>query len=240
MKGWRAADLIYSEALPALNCSMVAAHPFVYGLGQETENGSYLSPLNACQYLAGKLASTGGTADTVVMMVSSSSQSEFMSALNALAAVFPLPAFSQVARLAQSMATLATDKMQLPDKPRNVLPDAIPLSVTTDRTVNAASAITQAQAAAQGAVDFDAIDSAIASFADTCNQIASQAATDAGAITAGSARISAFCQSGELVTAAAGMMENVPDAAAGYTAAMLFVAPDLSALKAMIHEITTN
>ena len=234
---WCAADLVYSGALPALNCSMVPAHPYVFGLGQETSNGSYLSPANACQYLAGKLASTGGSADAVVMMVCSTSQSEFLSALNALAAVFPVPSFTQVARIAQASATLAVDKMQLPDKPRNVLPDPVPLSITTNRTVSSSAAISQSQAAATEPASVDALTQALTTFANTCQQIATQAADDAAAISATSARIWAFSITGELVTAASEIIKNVPDAAAGYTAAMLFVAPDLSALKAMIKDI---
>lgn len=234
---WRDADLIFSEALPALSCSMVPAHPYIYGLGRETSNGNYLSPANACQYLAGKLASTGGTSDTIVMMVASSSHSEFMTALNALADVFPTPSFTQVARLAQSMATLATDKMQLPDKPRNALPEAQPLSVTTARTMSASSAIAAAQAAAAVPASVVDIEAAIASFATTCQQIAGDAATAAGDLTAKSARIHAFSMSGDLVTTASELVKGVPDSAAGYTAAMMFVAPDLSAINAMIHDI---
>lgn len=237
MNGWREADLIYGDALPTLNCSMVPAHPYVFGLGQETANGNYLSPVNACQYLAGKLASTGGTADTIVMMVSSSVHSDFMSSLNALADVFPVPALGQVARLAQSSATLAVDRMQLPNKPRNVLPEPVVLSVATDRTAGASAAIAKARNDAASVINFDAISNAMNGFAEACQQIADQAAADAAAISAKSARIWAFSLSGELATAASEIIKNVPDAAAGYTAAMLFVAPDLSALKAMIHDV---
>lgn len=234
---WREADLIFSGALPALSCSMVPAHPYIYGLGQETSNGNYLSPANACQYLAGKLANTGGTADTIVMMVASSSHSEFMTALNALAEVFPVPAFAQVARLSQSMATLATDKMQLPDKPRDVLPDAQQLSVSTARTMSASSTISSAQAAAALPASAADLESLISSFAATCAQIASDAAADAGDLSAKSARIQAFSLSGDLVTTASELVKNVPNGAAGYTAAMMFVAPDLSAINNMIHDV---
>ncbi|MEX5714098.1 hypothetical protein IC615_00990 [Serratia ureilytica] len=45
--------------MQALTCSMVPAHPWVYGVGRQEASGSYLSPTNAVDYLAGKLAGQG-------------------------------------------------------------------------------------------------------------------------------------------------------------------------------------
>lgn len=66
----------------------------MYGVGQQTENGAYLSPVNAINYLADKLAGTGGEADIVIMMVSGKTHDSFMVSLNKLVDVFPSPAFT--------------------------------------------------------------------------------------------------------------------------------------------------
>ncbi len=56
---WREARLAFTDSVAALNCSIVPAHPWIYGLGQQTANGAYLSPVNAVRYLAERPAGTG-------------------------------------------------------------------------------------------------------------------------------------------------------------------------------------
>ncbi|EFS0231312.1 hypothetical protein HYB82_005096, partial [Salmonella enterica subsp. enterica serovar Tennessee] len=109
---WREARLAFTDSLAALDCSVVPAHPWIHGLGQQTDNGAYLSPVNAIHYLAERLAGTGGNTDVVIMMVTGQTHENFMKGLNTLVDVFPAPAFTQVRRLAESAATLATEKMQ--------------------------------------------------------------------------------------------------------------------------------
>ncbi len=84
------------DSLPALNCSIVAAHPWVYGLGQQTDNGAYLSPANAVVWLGDKLASVTGETDVVILMATGQTHDDFMATLDPLTAVFPAPAFTQV------------------------------------------------------------------------------------------------------------------------------------------------
>ena len=103
---WREARLAFTDSLAALNCSVVPAHPWINGLGQQTDNGAYLSPVNAVRYLAERLAGTGGNADVMIMMVTGQTHENFMTRLNGLVEVFPAPAFTQVRRLAQSAAAL--------------------------------------------------------------------------------------------------------------------------------------
>lgn len=52
---WREARLAFTDSLAALDCSVVPAHPWIHGLGQQTDNGAYLSPVNAIHYLAESL-----------------------------------------------------------------------------------------------------------------------------------------------------------------------------------------
>jgi hypothetical protein len=141
---WREARIAFSDSVAALNCSVIPAHPWIYGLGQQTENGAYLSPVNAINYLAEKLAGTGGASDIVIMMVSGQTHDNFMANLNQLVDVFPSPAFTQVRRLAESAAQLAAEKCN-PAKYSKSLPAAIPLSVPTSRTALAAAAVKKAQ-----------------------------------------------------------------------------------------------
>ena len=154
---WRDARLAFSDPVTVINCSIVAAHPWVYGLGQQTENGAYLSPVNAISYLAEKLAATGGTADVVIMMVAGHTHDNFMNSLNQLVDVFPSSEFSQVKRLAQSAAELALEKMQIPAKYAAGLTDVLPLSIPTSRTALAAAAVKKAQEEAAAAVDIGSL-----------------------------------------------------------------------------------
>ncbi|MBJ2517470.1 hypothetical protein JGA42_24310, partial [Salmonella enterica subsp. enterica serovar Rissen] len=144
----REAGQACGDSLAALDCSVVPAHPWIHGLGQQTDNGAYLSPVNAIHYLAERLAGTGGNTDVVIMMVTGQTHENFMKGLNSLVDVFPAPAFTQVRRLAESAATLATEKMQIPAKVGAGLPVAIPLSVPTSRAALSAAAVSEAQKAA--------------------------------------------------------------------------------------------
>ncbi|EKY2076859.1 hypothetical protein QN113_004448, partial [Cronobacter sakazakii] len=101
---WREAKLAFSDAFSALDCAIVPAHPWIYGIGQQTENGAYLSPANAVAYLAGRLASVADMRDVVIFLVTGQTQDDFIKRLDELTAVFPAPAFTQVSRLARSAA----------------------------------------------------------------------------------------------------------------------------------------
>lgn len=138
---WREARLAFSDSLANVNCSLIPAHPWVHGLGQLTENGAYLSPVNAIAYLAEKLAGKGGEADVIIMMVAGQTHDSFINSLNQLVDVFPAPAFTQVKRLALSAAELAMEKMQIPARYNAGLADVLPLSVPTSRTALAAAAV---------------------------------------------------------------------------------------------------
>lgn len=145
---WREARLAFTDSVAALNCSIVPAHPWIYGLGQQTANGAYLSPVNAVRYLAERLAGTGGNVDVVIMMVTGQTQENFMASLNNLVGIFPAPAFTQVKRLAQSAAAL---------------PASIPLSVPTSRAALSAAAINQAQKVAGAGFDIEGLKNSWAS-----------------------------------------------------------------------------
>lgn len=234
---WREARLAFTDAVGAINCSIVPAHPWVYGLGQQTENGAYLSPVNAISYLAEKLAGTGGEADVVIMMVTGQAHDSFMNSLNQLVDEFPSPAFTQVKRLAQSAAQLATEKMQIPAGIGNGLPVSVPLSVPTSRAAMAAAAVKKAQEAAGQALDMDSLQKQLESFTQLRDEMMGDIASGLNELQGKSARAWVFTARGNLGTTLLEMVKNIPQPSAVHTAAMMLVGNNLDGIKGMIHDI---
>ena len=227
---WRKATLSLSDALPSLSCSVAAAHPWVYGLGQQTDNGVYLSPVNA----VGWLASLTAHADVVIFMVAGQSHDEFMAYLDPVTAVFPAPAFTQVSRLARSAAELATVKMQKPAKARNGLADAIPLSVPTTRAMSSAAAV--ASAAASGSLSLAGLKASLGAFKAQRTELLSGIANAAGALAAKSASAWVFTASGDAATITKALLTDIPAASSVYSAALMLTGADLSVIRGMIHD----
>ena len=61
---WRDSVIKIADDMAELSCSIIPAHPWVYGLGQSADSGGYLSPANALGYLAGKLTTSSGISCT--------------------------------------------------------------------------------------------------------------------------------------------------------------------------------
>ncbi|MBY5261266.1 hypothetical protein FP366_17645 [Enterobacter hormaechei] len=234
---WREARIAFSDSVAALNCSVIPAHPWIYGLGQQTENGAYLSPVNAINYLAEKLAGTGGASDIVIMMVSGQTHDNFMTSLNQLVDVFPSPAFTQVRRLAQSAAQLAVEKMQIPAKYSQSLPAAIPLSVPTSRTALAAAAVKKAQEEAAAAVDICALKQQLDDFSRLRDSVLGDIAGGLADLQGKSARAWVFTSGGDLATSLLELVKGIPLQSAIYSAAMMLTGDNLDGIKGMIHDI---
>ena len=233
---WRDARLAFTDSLAALSCSIVPAHPWIHGLGQQTENGAYLSPVNAVRYLAERLAGSGGHADVVIMMVTGQTQENFISGLNSLVDVFPAPAFTQVKRLAQSAAELAITKMQIPAKTGMGLPAAMPLSVPSSRAALSAAAISQAQAAASAGFDLNGIKQQLGEFTQLRDKLINDVASGLGDLQGKSARAWVFTASGDTGTTLLELVRDIPQQSAVYTAAMMLVGDNLDGIKGMIHD----
>ena len=237
---WREARLAFSDSLAAVNCSIIPAHPWIYGLGQQTENGAYLSPANAVAYLAEKLAGIGGAADVVIILVASQSHDSFMSGLTQLVDVFPAPAFTQVKRLAQSAAQLAREKMQIPAGPGGGLPVAMPLSVPTNRAALAAAAVKKAQEDAALPVDMEALQKQLDDFTQLRTGLMQEIASGLDDLKAKSARAWVFTASGDLATNLLALVKDIPLPSAIYSAAMMLVGDNLDGIKGMIHDLDNN
>ncbi|MGD8163377.1 hypothetical protein [Pantoea sp. FN0307] len=232
---WRKAKIAFTDEMAALSCSIVPAHPWIYGLGQSAETGVYLSPQNAVNYLAGKLSGQADSADVVVFMVSADTQSEFMSNLDALTSVFPVPAFTQVRRQAQAAAELAVTRMQIPAKAANELPAAQPLSVSTSRQALNAARITAAKAEAGAGASLAGMADALTSFSKARDTALASINEALNELKGKSADAWVFTGTGSLNTTASEMLRDIPATSSVYCVAMMFVG-ELDALRTMIYD----
>lgn len=232
---WRESVVKIADDMSALSCSIIPAHPWVYGLGQSTDSGAYLSPANALGYLSGKLATSGGNGDVIVMMIAENTHDVFMKALSGLATVFPAPAFTQVSRMAAAAAELSTVKMQLPSRV-NSLPVAAPLSVTTNRLAVNAQRVAAAQLAAAAPTSPEGLKTQMADFVQARAGMLSTLSESLDELKGASARVWSFSYSGNHVVAAAELLKEIPQTTAVHTAAMMFIGDSLADLGKMINE----
>ncbi|EJT8336865.1 hypothetical protein N3363_001310 [Salmonella enterica] len=232
---WRESVVNIADDMGALACSIVPAHPWVYGLGQNTDSGGYLSPANAMGYLAKKLLSGGGSGDVIVMMVAENTHDAFMQCLNKLSTVFPAPVFTQVSRMAAAAAELSTVKMQLPVKD-DVLPASAPLSVSTNRLALNAQRVAAAQLAAAVSTTTTDLKNQVTGFIQERAGLLSSLSQGLEDLKAASANIFSFSYSGSYAVAAAELLKGIPQTTAVHTAAMMFIGDSLSDLGKMLHE----
>lgn len=222
--------------MQALTCSMVPAHPWVYGVGRQETSGSYLSPANAVDYLAGRLAGQGEEISATVFMICANSHTEFMPLVTALAGVLPLPAMSQVQRMAQTAATQAVTRMQLPGKIGGGLPAAVPLSTSAQRLALNAQRIADAKAGAAIGASVGGLQSALAGFAQARQSALDVVSQAMAALQGKSAPAWVFTAKGAAASVGAAMKKDIPHQDAVFTLAVLFVGKDLGQLEAMIHD----
>lgn len=232
---WRESVVKIADDMGALACSIVPAHPWVYGLGQNTDSGGYLSPANAMGYLAKKLLSGGGSGDVIVMMVAENTHDAFMQGLNKLSTVFPAPVFTQVSRMAAAAAELSTVKMQLPVKD-DVLPASAPLSVSTNRLALNAQRVAAAQLAAAVSTTITDLKNQVTGFIQERAGLLSSLSQGLEDLKAASANIFSFSYSGSYAVAAAELLKGIPQTTAVHTAAMMFIGDSLYDLGKMLHE----
>ncbi|WP_204364480.1 hypothetical protein [Klebsiella variicola] len=234
---WKYSKIQFSDSLSAVNCSVVPAHPWVYGLGQQTASGVYLSPANAVTYLAQQLASVGSASDVVIMLVTGDSHDDFMSRLSALTDVMPVPAMTQVKRLAQSAAQLATEKMIIPGGMETALPAAIPFSPATLRAALNAQAVEAAQQAAGEGASLDGMKSALEGFISQRAQLLNDMASGLEKLKGKSAQVWTFVASGDVATTLAGLARDIPAASAVHCAAVMLAGENLQGIRSLIHDI---
>ena len=232
---WHESVVKIADDMAALSCAVIPAHPWVYGLGQSADSGGYLSPANALGYLAGKLATSSGSGDVIVMMIAENTHDAFIKSLSGLATVFPAPVFTQVSRMAAAAAELSAVKMQLPAKV-NSLPVAAPLSVSTNRLAVNAQRIAAAQLAAAVSTTTEGLKGQIADFIQARAGLLSSVSESLDKLKGASAKTWSFSYTGNHRVAAIELLKDIPQATAVHTAAMLFIGDSLADLGKMINE----
>ncbi|MGK6796161.1 hypothetical protein ACKU5C_022635 [Serratia marcescens] len=233
---WRKSTLKMPGDMQALTCSMVPVHPWVHGIGRAEASGNYLSPQNAVNYLAERLGSGGDELSVTVLLVCATSYAEFMPLLASMADVLPLPALGQVKRMAQTAATQAVEKMQIPGKFGGGLPAAVPLSTSAQRLALNAQRIAEAKAGAAVGASVAGLQSALAGFMQVRQSALDGVSQAMTALQGKTAPAWAFTGKGNVASLAAEMKKNVPQQDAVFTLGMLFAGKDLSTLEAMIHD----
>lgn len=233
---WREATLRLSDSLPPLTCSILPVHPWTPGVGRTAASGSYLSPHNAVHWLAQKLSGTGRTLRVMVVMLCATSQPEFMSLLAAFSAVLPLPVLGQVSRMAQTAATQAITRMQLPPKAAGGLPAPLSLSAGTLRLAQRAKIMAEAQAEVASGASVTQLQAHLTALSE-----ARQSAHDAigqalGDLSQKSVNAWVFTGEGLAATLATNMQKAVPQPDAVMTLATLFAGDEVSALEALVHD----
>lgn len=234
---WKFSTVKMDKEIIASRCSVIAAHPWIYGLGQKTESGVYLSPANAVSYLAQQLASVGSVSDVVIMLVTGDGHDEFMQSLNSLVDVMPVPVMLQVKRLAQSAAQLATEKMIIPGAMETALPAAIAFTPATLRTALNAQAVEAAQQAAGAGASLDGMKSALEGFISQRAQLLNDMASGIEELKGKSAQAWTFVASGDVATTLAGLARDIPAASAVHCAAVMLAGSDLQGIRSLIHDI---
>ncbi|OTA17187.1 phage protein [Xenorhabdus beddingii] len=231
---WQRKTLQLSPNLSGISATIVPVHPFIYGIGQQTDSGSYLSPVNAIHYLSHKLMGAGNL-NTVVLMICAKTHDEFMQNLTQFSSVLPLPVFAQVTRMAKTAERLAITKMQLPAPQGGGLPLPQPLSTATSRLAVNVQLIEQAKAQASAGSSLAGLKSQLSGFT-TVRQHALRQVTDALTGTMGkSASVWTFTGTGHGAHLAEQMRKGIPEPDAVYTLATLFVGDDISPLERMLH-----
>lgn len=231
---WRKSLLRIPPNLAPVNCSTVAAHPWAFGVGQTERSGSFLSPANAVNALASRLAGADSNQDVLILLITAKTLAEFITLLTAAAEVFPIPALTQVQRRAKAALSLDVSKMQIPACPGG-LPASAPLSVATTRLASGAQALQKAISdTAAGSSSSEAIGSALAAFKQQRAALLADAKNSLEQLQGASVPIWALSVEGNTQTAIAEMKKDIPDSQAIFSLALLFVGADLAPLRAMV------
>lgn len=236
---WRKSLMKMSPTMSGLTCSMAPAHPFIYGLGQKTDTGCYLSPINAINHIVKKLAGAGEI-EIVVMMVCAKSQIEFISLLQVFSSVFPLPVFAQVERMAKTAANLQITKMQLPGASFGGLPNPQLLSTASSRATINAQLIEQAKNSAGSASGIDSMKSAMSGFKSIRENALKDITNQLTDLLGKSVVIWSFTGKGTGDYLAEQLQKDIPNPDAIFTLATLFAGSELAPLKGMLHDPTKS
>ena len=230
---WSQKVLQLPPALSPISAQVTSAHPWVPGLGRHEKSGGYLDPRNALSWLGGQLRAAGSVPLSChVLMVTAHNHGDFMSRLNGLAGVLPLPDVRQVTRLAQAFSALESDRLVLP--PALHLPPVVQ-TLSSEVTRELHSAQRAAKAALEAALPASLADlrSTMSGFVSTRDALLAALKKTASDLQALTVPAHVFSMTGLPATIAREMMTGLPVPDAVHTLAMMFTGDDLSALEVL-------
>lgn len=233
MTTWNKSTLRIPAVLAPVNCSTVAVHPWAFGVGQTEQSGSFLSPTNAIDALASRLAGADNNQDVVVFLITATTLAQFITLLTAVAEVFPIPVLTQVQRRAKAALSLDTSKMQIPARPGG-LPASAPLSVSTTRQASRAQALQKAISDTAAGSSSEAIGNALTAFSQQRAALLAEATSGLEQLQGASVPIWSLSVEQNTETAIAEMKKDIPDGEAIFSLAIMFVGVDLAPLRAMV------
>lgn len=228
---WKRGEL--HPAAMNMTCSLVCLHPWSDGVGSTTPSGSYLSPENAIAALRPYLA-TGTEKDVLVLLLCAPSPEAFLALARTFSGVLPLPETGRMCRIIDSRLSLAITRMQRPAGAAVTLPAPVTLSTLTTRSLTQANLITQATT--QGPLSASALSDALTQFRQAREKHLHAITQAAQTLQQKTCPVWYFSHHGDIRQAAADMQKGIPHPEQVFTAIMLFVGDDLSALKGAVHD----
>ncbi|HDT4622792.1 TPA: hypothetical protein QHO11_003144 [Klebsiella oxytoca] len=121
-------------------CSVLAVNPWTPGAGHREKSGIYLSPENAIEWAAKRLAGASSSLDVVAVLLTAPTIDAFTRELSVFHEVFPLSEVGAIWRRATTAVSLEISKMQIPARASG-FPSPLPLSVASLRGASAAAAL---------------------------------------------------------------------------------------------------
>lgn len=227
---WSNKKLVLSPAASGVVCSVLAVSPWTPGAGKQESSGVYLSPENAIEYAAKKLAGAPSSLDVTAILFSAPTLSAFVGVLATAAEIFPVTQLNQIWRRASSALDLIETRMQIPAMAGG-LPAAAALSVTTLRQAGAAQSLISA---AGGALP--GISDALASFKAQRASLLADAHKQLQQLTGASLEVRAVSSIRNTAGAIREMRDDIPSPDHVFTLCLVFAGEDLSALRGMLKD----
>jgi len=227
---WHQKRLTLSGNAGAIICSVLAVNPWTPGAGKQESSGVYLSPENAIEWAARKLAGAPSSLDVTAMLFSAPTLPAFVDVLAVAAAIFPVTQLTQVWRRAASAVSLLETRMQIPAM-EGGLPVAAALSVPTLRQASAANALISAAGAS-----LPGISEALAAFKVQRADLLADAQKQLQQLSGQSLVVRTVSTVRNTAGAIREMRDDIPAPDHVFTLCLVFAGEDLSTLRGMLKD----
>ncbi|MDZ7322941.1 hypothetical protein N4G41_15005 [Kosakonia sacchari] len=227
---WHQKKLTLSGDAGAIICSVLAVHPWTPGAGKQESSGVYLSPENAIEWAAKKLAGAPSTLDVTAILFTAPTLSAFVSVLATAAEIFPVTQLTQVWRRANSALSLSETRLQLPAVAGG-LPAVAALSVPTLRQAGTAQTLLSA-----AGIALPDLGEALAAFKIQRASLLADAGKQLQQLTGTSLDVRAISAVRNTTGAVREMRDEIPSPDHVFTLCLVFAGEDLSALREMLKD----